>query len=190
MNVKQRRTVMRILALAVAFISLFAARSAFAQGFIFSEGASGSAIACVPMSSATWPVPWTQTHGKVIHNGTTTQDVVLFCPVAIDTIAIPSGGPVGGSQPMTVMTVKYVDPDGTGSQANVLAELKYADAAGNMVELAVASSSAQSSNATGISTMDANISQTPVNGGHLFVQLTIHRTTSSLVPAVYGYSLH
>jgi hypothetical protein len=142
------------------------------------------------MSSATWPVPWAQTHGKVLHNGTTTQDVVLFCPVAIDSISIPNPGPGGSFSPLTVMTVKYVDPDGTGTQANVLAELKFADAAGNMVELAVASSSAQANGSTGIATMDANIAQVDSSSGHLFVQLTIHRTTASLAPAVYGYSLH
>lgn len=178
------------LAVAVAVTSLFAAPSASAQGIAVFGKASGSAIACVPMSSATWPVPWTQTHGKVVHNGTTTQDVVLFCPVAIDTIAIPTPGPGYSVAPLTVMTVKYVDPDGAGTQANVLAELKYADAAGNMVELAVASSSAQAGGATGIATMDANISQAQINGGQLFVQLTIHRTTSTLAPAVYGYELH
>jgi hypothetical protein len=189
-TVAQGEPIMRIFALAAALTSLLAASSASAQGVVIYERASGSAIACVPMSSATWPVPWAQTHGKVLHNGTTTQDVVLFCPVAIDSISIPTGTAAGGYSPATVMTVKYVDPDGTGTQANVLAELKYADAGGNMVELAVASSSAQTSGSTGIATMDANIAKGDYSSGHLFVQLTIHRTTAGLAPAVYGYSLH
>jgi hypothetical protein len=143
------------------------------------------------MSTSTVPVPWVQTHGKVMHNTTSTQDIVLFCSVAISTATLP-GGPNGGVYgiPLSVMTVKYVDPDATGGQANVLAELKYADDAGNMVELAVASSSAQSGGGTGISTMDANISGLDKAKGQIFVQLTLHRTSTGLFPAVYGFNLH
>jgi hypothetical protein len=176
-------------ALATIAVSLFANSSAFAQGIIVTETAQGSAIACVPMSSPTLPVPWVQTHGKVQHNATSTTDIVLFCQVAITALSFPSNiqGVFGAG--LTVMTVKYVDPDGTGSGANVLAELKYADAGGNMIEEAVASSSTQSS--TGITTMDANITGSNFpSGGQLFVQLTLHRTSTGLFPAVYGFELH
>jgi hypothetical protein len=184
---------MRNLALATistVAVSLFASSSASAQGLITQEEAVGSAISCVPLSSNTLPVPWVQTHGKVLHNATSTTDIVLFCPVQPSFISYPSGGPASGFEPFTVMTIKYVDPDATGTQANVLAELKYADAAGDMVEVAVASSSAQTGGGTGITTMNANIGKFDLAGGHLFVQLTLHRTTTRLFPTVYGYSLH
>ena len=184
---------MRNLALATiaaVAVSLFASSSALAQGVIIQEGAVGSAIACVPLSSNTLPVPWVQTHGKVQHNATSTSDIVLFCSVQPSFISYPTGSPAGGVEPFTVMTIKYVDPDATGTQANVLAELKYADAGGNMVEVAVASSGSHTGGGTGITTMDANIGKYDLSGGHLFVQLTLHRTTTNLFPAVYGYTLH
>jgi hypothetical protein len=182
---------MRKLALGIVVVaSLFVSRSALAQGVIIQQLAQGSAIACVPLTSATLPAPWVQTHGKVMHNATSTQDIVLFCQVAIDSISFPTPTPGGLVEPLTVMTIKYVDPDATGTQSNVLAELKYADPAGNMVELAVASSSAQSGGGTGISTMDAKIGSIDRASGHLFVQLTLHRTSTGLFPAVYGFTLH
>ena len=170
-------------------VSLAAARAARAQGVVNQEFAVGSAIACVPMSTATWPVPWVQTHGKVMHNASSTENIVLFCPVALSNIAFEQQ--FGAVEVPTVFTIKYVDPDATGTAANVLAELKYADAAGNMVELAVASSSAQPNGGTGISTMDAKIARTDVWGdGMIYVQLTLQRTRTGLYPAVYGYTLH
>lgn len=176
--------------IAAVAVSLFASSSASAQGVVIQEQAVGSAIACVPLSSNTLPVPWVQTHGKVQHNATSTTDIVLFCPVQPSFISFPSGGQGVFTQPFTVMTIKYVDPDASGTQANILAELKYADAAGNMVEVAVASSSAQTNGSTGITTMNANLGKYDASAGQLFVQLTLHRTTSGLVPAVYGYTLH
>ena len=176
--------------IAAAAVSLFASSSAFAQGLVVQESAVGSAIACVPLSSNTLPVPWVQTHGKVQHNTTSTNDIVLFCPVQPSFLAYPLNVQGYAVDPFTVMTIKYVDPDATGTQANVLAELKFADAAGNMVEVAVASSSAQTNGGTGITTMNANIGKFDLAGGHLFVQLTLHRTSTGLFPAVYGYSLH
>ncbi|HEY2747517.1 MAG TPA: hypothetical protein VGL86_22995 [Polyangia bacterium] len=178
-----------IATIATVAVSLFAS-SAFAQGAIVQQSAMGSAIACVPLSSPTLPVPWVQTHGKVEHSATSTADIVLFCPVQISTLTIPLPNPGGAIEPLTVFTVKYVDPDATGAEANVLAELKYADAAGNMVEVAVATSSAQSGGGTGITTMNASIGKLDLSQGQLFVQLTLHRTTTRLFPAVYGWTLH
>lgn len=173
-------------------VSLVAARAAHAQ-IIDEEFATGSAIACVPLSSNTLPVPWVQTHGKVMHNATSTENIVLFCPVSLSNIAIPSGTSAGAVMWPTVFTVKYVDPDATGTVTNVLAELKYADAGGNMIELAVASSSAQQNGGTGISTMDAKIASTKPDvwiNGQVYVQLTLERTRTGVYPEVYGYSLH
>jgi hypothetical protein len=59
-----------------------------------------------------------------------------------------------------------------------------------MVEVAVATSSAQSGGGTGITTMNASIGKLDLSQGQLFVQLTLHRTTTRLFPAVYGWTLH
>ena len=182
---------MRKLALsAVVVVSLFASRPVFAQGIVDLLGATGSAISCVPLASNTLPVPYVQTHGRVQHATSSVADVVLFCPVQLAATAIPIPTPGGGIQSPKVMTIKYIDPDASGTGANVLAELKFADAGGNMIELAVVSSSTQGSGSTGITTMDVDISDAIGKAdGHLFVQLTLHRTDRSLFPTVFGYTL-
>lgn len=165
-------------------------------GEVLLKTASGSAIACVPMATTTTPPPWQQSHGKVYHRGSSTESIVLFCPVQMESIELVSDDGIPGGQASwpKVMTIKYVDPDGPSAQASILAELKYADLAGNMVEMAVADSNAQGAG-TGIRTMDAEISgfsdkEATFTKGHLYIQLTIKRSTSALLPAVYGYTLH
>jgi hypothetical protein len=174
--------------------TLFASAPAFATEFI-TKTATGSAIACVPMSTTSTVPPWEQTHGKVYHRGSATENIVLFCHVAMESIDIVTdAGPGGAISWPKVMTIKYVDPDASGRGSSILAELKYADDAGNMIEMAVADSNAQGAG-TGIRTMDADISgfsekELTFTKGHLYVQLTIKRTTTGLLPAVYGYTLH
>jgi hypothetical protein len=184
---------MRISILTTLAAVLLAGTTASAAEFI-NKIASGSAIACVPMSTFSTPPAWEQTHGKVYHRGSSTENIVLFCHVAMESIEIVTDGPGSAINWPKVMTIKYIDPDASGSQSSILAELKYADAAGNMVEMAVADSNAQGAG-TGIRTMDANISgfsdkELTFSKGHLYVQLTIKRSNTSLHPAVYGYTLH
>ena len=187
---------MRMSMLITLFATLLAGTAASANETLI-KTATGSAIACVPMSSTSTVPPWEQTHGKVQHRGSSTENVVLFCHVAMESIDLVTDI----SPPFfafvswpKVMTIKYVDPDESGRGSSILAELKFADDAGNMVDMAVADSDAQGAG-TGIRTMDAAITGFPdgkltFTKGHLFVQLTIKRTSTGLLPAVYGYTLH
>jgi len=186
---------MRTSMLITLFATLLAGTTASAIETL-SKTATGSAIACVPMSSTSTVPPWEQTHGKVQHRGSSTENVVLFCHVAMESIDLVTDPPSSAAFVLwpKVMTIKYVDPDASGRGSSILAELKFADDAGNMVEMAVADSDAQGAG-TGIRTMDADITGFPdrdltFTKGHLFVQLTIKRTTTGLLPAVYGYMLH
>lgn len=147
--------------------------------------ARAAAITCVPMSTASTPPPWQQTHGKVYHRGSSLENVVLFCPVHWTATYEP--GREGEHLAPNVLEVKYVDPDGSGTQADVLAELKYADLSGNVVLLGVMASNQQGSH-TGIRSVEVPIGDVFV-GHRLYVQLTLRRSNAGLFPAVYGFTL-
>jgi hypothetical protein len=172
-----------------AAVTLLAATSGSAQNVITTQRASASAITCTPMSTTSTVPPWSQTHGKVYHRGTAVEPITLFCPVHFEFMTVYTGQVFGGFYKPTLLTIKYIDPDASGSQAQVEASLKWVDSAGGVHVVGSLDSNLQGAG-NGVKTMSLDVDAHEFNATQYYVQLSIKRSNTGLIPAVYGFDLH
>ncbi len=142
-----------------------------------------SAIACVPRETAINTKAYSQTHGKVYHNGNSIQPITLFGPVFMPT---DNGSSTDGD---LLLSFTYRDPDGTGIQSRAAMALKSVNKKTGSVEQLDGLDS-NSGSIPGVNTISGIIThQLDFNKFYYFVQIEIQRTTVNFIPEVYGYSI-
>ena len=166
---KQMRLVMLIAAL---FVTTVAARQAHAYTYTI-NGAS-----CVPGDPAIQNNRYLVTGGSVKHQSTATGLITLYCPIPYPDLLQNSS--------RISLVVTYADSDGTGTVANITAQLvKLSTSTGSLMNVGSALDS-NSFGPTAGTTMSTSISHTVSGFDYYYVRIDINRSTTAQSATLFG----
>ena len=156
------------------------AQDKFAGGGLSAGCFTQSAVTMTPNDLSIQPNQYRMTHERVYHNTGATGSILLYGPVH----------PWHAYGDAVRFSVTYKDPDGVGTAGQVIAQLRHVGAAGIRIIATL------NSNLTALMTDDAQVMGTPVSwselddtSGYFVVRVSVARTTTTVTPAAYGYSL-
>jgi hypothetical protein len=167
--------------IAVAGLSLSAqAANEFAWGGLNTGCYTYPAVAMTPYDRSIQDDLYRMTHEQVYHNTGATGSILLYGTVR----------PWEMYGDGITFTATYKDPDGRGTDASVVAQLRYVDASGIHI-LKTLNSNDHAFATTDVQTMSTTVSfsELSYNYGYYVVRLYIYRKDTGLSPAAYGYNL-
>jgi len=158
--------------IAALFVTTVAARQAHAYTYTI-NGAS-----CVPGDPAIQNNRYLVTGGSVKHQSTATGLITLYCPIPYPDLLQNSS--------RISLVVTYADSDGTGTVANITAQLvKLSTSTGSLMNVGSALDS-NSFGPTAGTTMSTSISHTVSGFDYYYVRIDINRSTTAQSATLFG----
>ena len=162
-------------------LTIFLLVLSFAKPLLSQTCFEYSAIVCVPRETAINTKAYSQTHGKVYHNGNSIQPITLFGPVFM---------PTNSDGEALIFNFTYRDPDGAGIQSRAAIALKCVNKITGAVEQLQGLDSNDPRNGWGVfgvNTISVEIThKLDFNKFYYFVQIEIQRKSVNFLPDFFA----
>ncbi len=142
-----------------------------------------SAVNCNPSNKSIEEKSFKQTHGKIYHAETSIKTITFFGPIQ---------HPGNSGYPNTVLNLLYRDPDGNGIKSKIMIALKRVHKSTGQVEELESFNSNNSDYGLPGDIKKGSVQileKVDLAKYYYYVQITMQRSTNTLTPEVFGYSL-
>jgi hypothetical protein len=185
-NVRQQRKGARMRAITALFVTILIAALVQAESELAAQPIARSwsinGSSCVPGDPAIQNNRYLVTAGTVTYQSTATGLITLYCPITFPTL-------VGGGT-WRIFRVTYADSDGTGTVANITAQLvRLTQGTGSLTNIGPALDSNKFGPTSG-SKMVAGISHTANGFDYYYVRVDLNRNETSAFSALYGVGIN
>jgi hypothetical protein len=155
------------------------AQDRFAFGALTDQCFATAADAMTPYDSSIQLDQYRATHGRVYHQTGKTGEILLYGPVR----------PWNFGGDGVFFSATYIDPDGAGTAAQVVAELRHVGPNGIKVIATLDSNTQPASPASRVMTKGLKWSELSEDYGYYTVRVYVRRANTTIAPAAFGYNL-
>ena len=188
-NARQQRKGARMrlsIAITALFVTILIAALVQAESELAAQPVARSwtinGSSCVPGDPAIQNNRYLVTAGTVTYQSTATGLITLYCPITFPTL-------VGGGT-WSQLHLTYADTDGTGTVANITAQLvRLTHGTGSLTNIGPALDSNKFGPTSG-SSMAVSISHTANGFDYYYVRVDLNRSDTSAHSTLYGVDLH